>query len=96
MILCLSSVLQNRGLTNTAVQKAWKVFETFDKQSSMSQMLALLPDLHVEAKENMVRIEDWHAALQRLGFGALVELTSRLDCAQHLSRHSDELMLSSA
>ncbi|CAE7389978.1 unnamed protein product [Symbiodinium necroappetens] len=77
MILCLSSVLQNRGLTNTSVQKVWKVFETFDKQSSMNQMLALLPDLHVEAKENMVRIEDWHAALQRLGFGALVELTTR-------------------
>ena len=94
MILCLSSVLQNRGLTNTSVQKVWRVFEVFDKQSSMNQRLALLPDLQVEARENMVRIEDWHAALQRLGFGALVELTTRLEVGESVSRHFAQFMLS--
>ena len=77
LMCCLASILQNRGLQNESVKAAWKLFEVLEQQCCFTGNLALLPDLVLDVESNMVCIDDWHGALEKLELQALIPLTAK-------------------
>ncbi|CAE7943503.1 LDJ2, partial [Symbiodinium necroappetens] len=80
MLMCVGSLFLNRGLPATSVTIACRIIAVLEKQCNYNGTLKLLRDLpqtHLEVKDNEVRVEAWHAALNYLQLGGLVQLSGK-------------------